>query len=78
MTGTEVKAVLRDHAAACGYELVHSNLRSNFFHVRNGTKVCLGFVWRGIDTASIKDAVESAIGFGKRLDKVPQSAYYVK
>lgn len=66
---------LREAADEHGYELIKSDLRSGYFHIRKGTEVRQGYISR--NAADAGPAMNKAVKSGMRLDQTELSEYYV-
>ena len=76
MTAQETKQAMQAAAESLGFALVHSDLRTGCFHIKQGTTVRMGFVWRRIDQAGITDQIRTASQYGDRLDTMRGSTYF--
>ena len=76
MNATTKKQLIADAAKRLGFELVKADCHRNFFHLRRGTEVRLGFIDHKISAFGIRAAVGSAITFGMRLDRAEGSRYF--
>jgi hypothetical protein len=78
MTAQEIKQTMQDAAERLGFALVYSNLRTGCFHIKQGTTVRAGYVWRRIDKAGINDQIKTVSQYGDRLDTMRGSAYFTQ
>jgi hypothetical protein len=76
MNAHETKQAMQAAAERLGFELVHSDLRTGCFHIKQGTTVRMGFVWRNIQPADIAAQISSTSRYGDRLDTMRGSAYF--
>ena len=76
MTAQETKQAMQTEAERLGFQLVYSNLRTGCFHLKHGTTVRMGFVWRRIDPAGIASQVKAVSQYGDRLDTMRDSVYF--
>lgn len=76
LRGDALRKAIADCAAVHGFELAHADLRSSLFFLRRGHEVRRGFIWRNIETSNIAGAVDSAIEYGDRIDRIKGSRFY--
>lgn len=76
MTNDQIKQALSNEAHLHGFQLVHSNFRSNYFHVKRGAEVRMGYIWKRITSESISAQVNATCKYGDRLDTIKDSLYY--
>ena len=76
MTAHETKQTMQAAAERLGFQLVYSNLRTGCFHLKQGTTVRMGFVWKRIDPAGIASQVKTVSQYGDRLDTMRDSVYF--
>jgi hypothetical protein len=76
MTAHETKQTMQAAAERLGFALVYSDLRTGCFHIKQGTTVRMGFVWRNIDPTGIADQIKTVSQYGYRLDTMRDSAYF--
>lgn len=70
------KQAMQAAAHSLGFELVYSDLRTGCFHIKQGTTVRAGYVWRNIKPADVAAQISSASRYGDRLDTLHGSAYF--
>ena len=76
MTTHPTKHALQPEAERLGFQLVYSNLRTGCFHIKQGTTVRMGYVWKRIDPAGIASQIKTVSQYGDRLDTMRGSAYF--
>jgi hypothetical protein len=76
MTAHETKQTMQAAAERLGFALVYSDLRTGCFHIKQGTIVRRGWVWRNIKPNDIAAQVSSTSQHGDRLDTIRGSAYF--
>ena len=78
MTAHETKQTMQTEAERLGFQLVYSNLRTGCFHIKQGTTVRRGYVWRRITPTDIADQIKTVSQYGDRLDTMRGSAYFTR
>jgi hypothetical protein len=78
MTAHETKQTMQAAAERLGFALVYSDLRTGCFHIKQGTTVRMGFVWRNIKPNDIAAQISSTSRYGDRLDTMRGSAYFTQ
>jgi hypothetical protein len=78
MTAHETKQAMQAAAERLGFALVYSDLRTGCFHIKQGSTVRRGWVWRNIKPADITAQVNSTSQYGDRLDTMRESAYFTQ
>jgi hypothetical protein len=78
MTAQETKQIMQAAAERLGFALVYSDLRTGCFHIKQGTTVRMGFVWRNIKPADIAAQISSTSQHGDRLDTMRDSFYFTR
>jgi hypothetical protein len=76
MTAQETKQAMQAAAQRLGFALIYSNLRTGCFHIKKGTTVRRGWVWRNIKPDDIFAQINSTSQHGDRLDTMRESAYF--
>lgn len=74
-TSHQTKQIMQTEAQNLGFELVHSDLRTGCFHIKQGDAVRMGFVWRNIKQDDIAAQIKSTSQYGDRLDTLRGSIY---
>ena len=64
-----------ESASAINCEILKVNLRRNWFHVRSGDEVRLGFFYKGISQDNLRVRVQRTAQWGQRIDDLPNSLY---
>jgi hypothetical protein len=77
MNAQQTKQTIQTEARRLGFELVYSNLLTGCFHLKQGSTVRMGFVWRRIDPSGIASQVKSVSQYGERLDTKRDSVYFI-
>lgn len=62
-------------AKVLGCEILKVNLRCNWFHIRNGKEIRVGFFYKGISARNLHEAVLMSRVNGRRIDSAPGSLY---
>lgn len=70
-----IKQIMQMEAQNLGFELVYSDLRSGCFHIKQGSTVRMGFIWRNIKQDDIAAQMKSISQYGDRLDTLRGSIY---
>ncbi len=78
MTKQDTKQLMQTEANAIGFEVVYSDLRTGCFHVKQGTVVRKGYIWRNISASDIPAQIKSVAKYGDRLDTMKTSIYFNK
>ncbi len=76
MTTHPTKQAMQAAAERLGFQLVYSDLRTGCFHIKQGTTVRAGYVWRNIKPDDIAAQISSTSQYGNRLDNMRGSAYF--
>jgi hypothetical protein len=71
----QTKQFMQIEAQNLGFELVYSDLRTGCFHIKQGSTVRMGFVWRNIKQDDIAAQMKSTSQYGDRLDTLRGSIY---
>jgi hypothetical protein len=78
MTKQDTKQLMQIEAQRLGFTLVYSDLRTGCFHIKQGTTVRCGWVWRNIKPNDIAAQINSTSQYGDRLDTIKTSIYFNK
>lgn len=73
------RAAIKAEAARLGFEVAHCDLRRGLIHLRRGTEVFgSGAYGRFRTVQNAIDDVQNIARYGRRLDRIKGSAYYVE